>query len=135
MTNRIKELRNKRGISQTELAQAIGTTKRTVYAIEVENADIHLSLANKLAAYFGCSIDDLFVTGNSGNTITDKATWYVHVVDHTAEALGKPIWETAKMMERSGLAQRVISGYDVWHTQGYEYMAEMLSEKLCSYGV
>ena len=47
-------------------------------------------------------------------TITDKAAWYVHVVDHTAEALGKPIWETAKMMERSGLAQRVISGYDVW---------------------
>jgi len=135
MTNRIKELRNKRGISQTELAQAIGTTKRTVYAIEVENADIHLSLANKLAAYFGCSIDDLFITGNSGNTITDKATWYVHVVDHTAEALGKPIWETAKMMERSGLAQRVISGYDVLHTQGYEYMVEMLSEKLCNYGV
>jgi len=135
MINRVKELRNKKGISQTELAQAVGTTKRTVYAIEVENADIHLSLANKLAAYFGRSIDDIFATGNDGNTITDKATWYVHVVDHTAETLGKPIWETAKMLERSGLAQRVISGYDVWHTQGYEYMAEILSDKLRNHGV
>jgi len=38
--------------------------------------------------------------------------------------------ETAKLLERSGLASRVISGYDVWHTQGYEYTAEVLADKL-----
>ena len=56
--------------------------------------------------------------------------WYVNVVQYTSEALDIPIWETAQLLERSGLANRVISGYDVWHTQGYEYMAEVLSDKL-----
>ena len=130
MKNRVRELRNKRGISQTELAKAVETTKRTIYSIEVENADIRVSLANKIAAYFGCGLDDLYVFEDSRPTTADKAMWYVHVVQYTAEAMGKPIWITAKMLENSGLAHRVISGYDVWHTQGYEYMAELLSEKL-----
>jgi len=130
MKNRVKELRNKRGISQTDLANAVGTTKRTIYAIEAENADIHISLAGKLAAYFNCGIDDLYETNDGGHTVADKAMWYVYVVQYTAELFGKPVWETAKLLENSGLAHRIISGYDVWHTQGYEYIAEILSDKL-----
>ena len=130
MENRLKELRNKHGISQAALAEAIGSTKRTIYSIEVENKDIHLSLAHRLASFFGCGIDDIFLIEDSAHTTADKAMWYVHVVQYTSEELGKPIWETAKLLERSGLAERVISGYDVWHTQGYEYMAEILSGKL-----
>ena len=134
MKNRVRELRNKRGISQSELASAIGTTKRTIYAVEVGNTDIRISVASKLAAYFGCGIDDLYDFEDGRHTATDKALWYVHVVSHTAEALGKSIWDTAKLLERSGLAARVISGYDAWHTQGYEYMAEVLSDKLNDMG-
>ena len=130
MKNRVRELRNKRGISQTELAQAVGTTKRTIYAIETENSDIHISLAERLAMYFGCGLDDIFIPEDNRHNAADKAMWYVHVVAHTAQVLGLPVWETAKLMEHSGLAHRVISGYNVWHTQGYEYMAEVLSEKL-----
>jgi len=130
MKNRLKELRNKHGISQTALAKAVGSTKRTIYSIEVENKDIHLSLARKLAEYFGCGIDDIFISEGLAHTSVDKAMWYVHVVQYTSQELDKPIWETAKLLERSGLANRVISGYDVWHTQGYEYMAEVLSDKL-----
>jgi len=130
MKNKLREYRNKHGISQAALAEAIGSTKRTIYSIEVENKDIHLSLAHKLAAYFGCGIDDIFIIEDGAHTAADKAMWYVHVVQYTSEELGKPIWETAKLLERSGLAERIISGYDVWHTQGYEYMAEILSGKL-----
>ena len=130
MQSRLKELRHKRGISQTALANAVDTTKRTIYAIEAENSDIHVSLARRLATFFGCGIDDLYDSDDGRHMAVDKAMWYVHVVQHTAETLGKPVWETAKLLERSGLAQRVISGYDVWHTQGYEYIAEVLSEKL-----
>lgn len=130
MKNNLKELRGRHGVSQTELADAVGTTKRTIYSIEVENKDIHLSLARKLAAYFGCGIDDMFAAEDGTHTTADKAMWYVHVVQHTSEELNKPIWETAKLLERSGLAKRAISGYDAWHTQGYEYMAEVLAEKL-----
>ena len=60
MKSKIKELRNKHGISQTELAKAVKTTKRTIYAIEVENSDMRISLASKLASYFMCSIDELY---------------------------------------------------------------------------
>ena len=130
MKNRVRELRNKHGVSQTELAKAVDTTKRTIYSIEVENSDIRISLASKLATFFGCGIDDLFSPDDVRHKTVDKAMWYVHVVLYTSEALGKSTWETAKLLERSGLAERVISGYDVWHTQGYEYMAEVLSEKL-----
>ena len=133
MKNRIRELRNKRGLSQTELATAIGSTKRTIYAIEVENADIRISLASKLADFFRCGLDDLYIFDGDRHTAVDKAMWYVYVVHYTAETLGKPLWETTKLMEQSGLAQRIIAGYDVWHTQGYEYMAEVLSEKLKSF--
>jgi putative transcriptional regulator len=130
MKNRLKELRNKHGISQTALAEAVGSTKRTIYSIEVENKDIHLSLAHKLAAYFGCGIDDVFILEDGAHTTADKAIWYEHVVQYTSQELGMPIWETSKLLERTGLAMRIISGYDVWHTQGYEYMAEILSDKL-----
>jgi len=130
MKNKVREFRNKRGISQSELAKAVGTTKRTIYDIEVGNSDVRVSIASRLAEYFGCGIDDLYVYEDGRHTAIDKAMWYVYVVQYTAEALGKPIWEAAKLLERSGLAQRVISGYDVWHTQGYEYLAEVLSEKL-----
>lgn len=60
MKNNLKELRIKHGLSQTALADAVGTTKRTIYAIETENQDIRISLAHKLAKQLGCSIDDLY---------------------------------------------------------------------------
>ena len=49
MKNNLKDLRLKRGFSQTSLAEAVGTTKRTIYAIESEDQDIRISLAYKLA--------------------------------------------------------------------------------------
>ena len=130
MKNNLKELRLKHGLSQTALAKAVGTTKRTIYAIESESQDIRISLAYKLAAELGCSMDDLFAFEAGKITTADKAMWYVHVVRYVAEELDKSIRETAKMLEQSGLARRVIMGYAVWHTQGYEYMAEMLAEEL-----
>jgi putative transcriptional regulator len=130
MKNRVKEFRNKYGLSQTSLAEAVGTTKRTIYAIEVENKDIHISLAHKLAARFGCGVDDLFVFEDGSHSTATKAVWFARVVRHTAEEMEMSVGETIKLLEKTGLAGRIISGYDVWHTQGYGYMAEMLSEVL-----
>jgi len=134
MENNLKELRLKRGVSQTSLAEAVGTTKRTIYAIETENQDIRISLAHKLAVYLGCSIDDLYAFENKAHSTADKAVWFVHVVRYVAEALDKPVRDTVKLLENTGLAHRIISGYDIWHTQGYEYMAEMLSDELSRTG-
>ena len=130
MKNKLKEFRTKRGLSQVALADAVGTTKRTIYAIESGNQDVHISLAHRLAKHLRCSIDDLFVFEEKTPSTSDKALWFAHVVRYTAEELGKPIRETIKLLERNGLVERIIMGYDVWHTQGYEYMAEMLSDEL-----
>ena len=135
MKNNLKELRLSRGISQTALAEAAGTTKRTIYAIETENQDIRISLAQKLASFLGCSIDDLYEFEDKQHTTADKALWFVNVVRYVADEIGKPIRETTKALEQTGLANRIISGYDIWHTQGYEYMAEMLSDELTKQGV
>ena len=64
------------------------------------------------------------------HTETDRAVWFVHVVQYTAEELGMPVTVTARMLDESGLAASVLSGYQVWHTQGFEYMAEMLADEL-----
>jgi len=135
MKNNLKEFRLKRGVSQTALAEAVGTTKRTIYAIETENQDIRISLAHKLAAYLGCGIDDLYSFDCESHTTADKAVWFVHVVRYLSEEIGKSVRETVRLLERTGLAGSLISGYDVWHTQGYEYMAEMLSDELSQQGV
>ena len=130
MKNNLKEMRNKRCMSQTALADVAGTTKRTIYAIETKNQDIHISLAHKLASCLSCGIDDLFIFDNNAPTVTDKALWFANVVSYTSKELDKPIGETIKLLEYSGLAQRIISGYPVWHTQGYEYLAEVLANEL-----
>ncbi|MDR0249551.1 MAG: helix-turn-helix domain-containing protein [Oscillospiraceae bacterium] len=59
VVNRVKEFRIKRGITQDALAAAVKTTKRTIFAIE-RGADVHLSLARKLAQFFECRLDDLY---------------------------------------------------------------------------
>ena len=56
--NRIKELRKIAGISQTELAKAVGATQRNISYWE-SNVEINASYAAKIANYFDVSIDYL----------------------------------------------------------------------------
>jgi len=132
MKNNVKELRLKRGLTQTALADIAGTSKRTIYAIETENQDIHISLAHNLATSLNCSIDDLFDFDDNTPATAKIALWFVHVVRYLSEELEVSVREATKLLERSGLVQKIISGYPVWHTQGYEYMAEMLADELNS---
>jgi putative transcriptional regulator len=60
MDNQVSERRNERGLSQGELAEAVGVTRQTINSIERERYDPSLELAFKLAAYFDCRVDDLF---------------------------------------------------------------------------
>jgi putative transcriptional regulator len=130
MKARLRELRNRHGVSKTALAEAVGTSRRTIYAIESGDSDIHVSLARRLADYFGCGMDDLFDGGDSAHTTDVKAVWFAHVVRHVAEEMDISFRDATRLLERSGLAQRIIAGYNTWHTQGYEYIAETLAEIL-----
>ncbi|MFB6124859.1 MAG: helix-turn-helix transcriptional regulator [Halanaeroarchaeum sp.] len=60
MRNRLPELRDREGVSQRDLAEAVGVTRQTVNAIERERYDPSLELAFSLAEYFECAIEDIF---------------------------------------------------------------------------
>ena len=61
---------------------------------------------------------------------SDRALWLIHCVSFTAEELGLTVSDTARLLEKYGLIDQILKGYKILHTQGYEYMAELLSDEL-----
>lgn len=60
MGNKLRELRKARGLSQEEVARAVGTTRQTITSIEVGKYTASLPLALRLARYFGVTVEALF---------------------------------------------------------------------------
>ncbi|WP_424002000.1 helix-turn-helix transcriptional regulator [Haloarcula salina] len=60
MNNAVRDHREDEGLSQADLAGAVGVTRQTINAIERERYDPSLELAFKLAAHFDCRLEDLF---------------------------------------------------------------------------
>ena len=60
MKNRLKVLRAERDWSQAQLAEQLDVSRQTVNAIETGKYDPSLPLAFKIAALFGCRIEDVF---------------------------------------------------------------------------
>ncbi|NPA76187.1 MAG: helix-turn-helix transcriptional regulator [Candidatus Diapherotrites archaeon] len=60
MKNRLRELRQELGITQEELAEALGVTRQTIIAIEKGKYDPSLRLAFKIARFFGKRIEEIF---------------------------------------------------------------------------
>lgn len=60
MKNDLPERREEKGLSQGELAEAVGVTRQTINAIERDRYDPSLELAFELALYFECRIEDIF---------------------------------------------------------------------------
>ncbi|ALV63157.1 putative HTH-type transcriptional regulator [Thermococcus sp. 2319x1] len=64
MKNRLHELREKRGLTQEELAKALGVTRQTIIAIEKGKYNPSLELAFKIARFFNVKIEDIFIYEN-----------------------------------------------------------------------
>ena len=60
MNNDLPERRDERGMSQADLAAAVGVSRQTINAIERDRYDPSLDLAFDLAEEFGCRIEDIF---------------------------------------------------------------------------
>ena len=60
MKNNIRVERARLRISQQELAEAIGVTRQTIYAIENDKFIPSTELALKMSAYFGKTVNELF---------------------------------------------------------------------------
>ena len=130
MKSNLKELRMSRCFTQKDLADAAEVSKRTIYAIEQENQDIHLSLAYRLADILDCTVEDLYSGAVTSTSVTDKAIWFARAAFEIAAEIDKDPKETLRLLAGTGLAERTLSAYPMLHTQGYEYIAEVTADLL-----
>ena len=61
MKNRLEELRRERGINQDELARALRVSRQTIGSLENGRYNPSITLAFKIARYFGLSIEEVFI--------------------------------------------------------------------------
>jgi len=60
MRNEVRALRSERGLSQGELAEAMGVSRQTINSIETERYTPSLPLAIALAHYFAKPVEEVF---------------------------------------------------------------------------
>lgn len=60
LTNRVRELRDASGLTQQQLADAVGVTRQTVIAIERNRYSPSLEVAFRVAQTLGRPIGDVF---------------------------------------------------------------------------
>ena len=60
MRNDVRDLRSASGLSQGELAEALGVSRQTVNSIEAERWTPSLPLAIAIARHFGRAVEEVF---------------------------------------------------------------------------
>ncbi|QQK07281.1 helix-turn-helix transcriptional regulator [Miniphocaeibacter halophilus] len=60
VNNKIKEIREKRGIVQLDMAAALGVSRQTMTAIENMKYNPSLELTLKIAKYFNLPVEEIF---------------------------------------------------------------------------
>ncbi len=61
MTNRIKELRARHDLTQSDLARQVGVRRETIVFLEKDKYNPSLKLAYDIAQVFGMTIEEIFV--------------------------------------------------------------------------
>ena len=61
MKNRIEEIRKERGIRQDDFAKYMGVSRQTISSLENGRYNPSITLAYKIAKYFGMTIEEVFV--------------------------------------------------------------------------
>ena len=61
MKNRIEEIRKERGIRQDEFAKLMGVSRQTISSLETGRYNPSISLAYKIAKYFGMTVEEVFI--------------------------------------------------------------------------
>lgn len=70
--NRLIEIRKENKVTQTQLADAVLTTRQTIYLIEKGKVVPSLELAMKIAIFFNRSIEDIFSLKSKNQKIDRK---------------------------------------------------------------
>lgn len=61
MRNRVEEIRKARGIRQEDFAKAMGVSRQTISSLETGRYNPSITLAYKIAKYFGMIIEEVFI--------------------------------------------------------------------------
>jgi len=61
MKNKVRDLREERGITQKELGELVGVSRQAINAIETGKFDPSIWLAHDLSKFFNVSIESLFL--------------------------------------------------------------------------
>lgn len=61
LQNRIQDLRKKKKITQSELADAVNVTRQTIISLENGKYNASLILAHKIAQFFEVTIEEVFI--------------------------------------------------------------------------
>jgi putative transcriptional regulator len=64
MTNRIKELRARHDLTQSDLARKVGVRRETIVFLEKDKYNPSLKLAYDIAQVFEMKIEEVFNLGN-----------------------------------------------------------------------
>jgi putative molybdopterin biosynthesis protein len=86
--NRLAEIRRERSISASDLAEAAGVRRQTIYAIESGAYSPNTAVALKLARFLNVSVEDIFLDSDGAPPNTET----VDVIDPAhALAVGQPV--------------------------------------------
>ena len=61
MENKLKDLRQKRQVSQNALAEALSVSRQTINSIETGKFDPSLKLVMKMTKHFNVSLEKIFI--------------------------------------------------------------------------
>ncbi len=60
LKNRLKEYRAKTGVNQSDMGKLVGVSRQTISMIERGDYSPSVTLALKIARYFGVHVEDIF---------------------------------------------------------------------------
>lgn len=60
LKNRLKEYRAKAGVNQSDMGKLVGVSRQTISMIERGDYSPSVTLALKIAKYFGVHVEDIF---------------------------------------------------------------------------
>ena len=60
MKNRIRQLREEKGLTQEQLGEMVGPSRQAINAIETEKSEPSIWLAYDISQVFGCTIEEVF---------------------------------------------------------------------------
>ncbi len=61
MKNRIRELRERKGLTQEQLGELVGASRQAINAIETEKFEPSIWLAYDISNVFECAIEEVFI--------------------------------------------------------------------------